>query len=102
MPVQPFSLRLAASALLLGGLVVGGAPVPLAEFGCQPALSTQPLSENGSDVTVVLACAQSRADRQLLAAGLLVSGVALLALTVPGRRDDTADTRRSVLTADRP
>ena len=66
MPVQSFSLRLAASALLLGGLVVGGAPVPLADFGCQPALATADPLENGSDVSMAIACAQIRAD---LAAG---------------------------------
>ena len=88
MSVQALPLRLAASALLLGGLVVGGTPVPLADLGCTPALAETPVGL--SDLTTEVACAQIRADRQLLVAALLVSGITLGALSVPGRRREVA------------
>jgi len=78
--------RVAALVLVLGGLALGAAPMPLASFGCGPAFA-------GSDdvldqtVEVVTACADSRADRQGLAGAVLVAGAALGAgALVPGRR----------------
>jgi hypothetical protein len=68
--------RWSALVLVVGGLTLGAAPLPLASFGCGPAFG-------GSDavldqtVEVVTACAESRADRQGLAGAVLVVGAAL-------------------------
>jgi hypothetical protein len=82
--VQTLPLRLAASALLAGGLVLGGAPMPLSAFGCRPALDSG--ADLDQSVEVVVACADARADRQDVVGVLLASGAALLGLSVRSRR----------------
>ncbi|WP_432545649.1 hypothetical protein [Kineococcus sp. SYSU DK004] len=77
-------LRLAAGALVAGGLVLGAAPLPLADFGCRPALAAGGALDQ--TIEVVVACADARADRQTAVGVLLTAGVALAGASVRGRR----------------
>ena len=64
----------AGGVLVLGGLVLGAMPAPLADFGCRPAFDVQgPLDQT---IEVEVACAGLRADRQNAAVGLLALGLA--------------------------
>jgi hypothetical protein len=82
--------RLAALVLVLGGLALGAAPLPLASFGCGPAFAG---SDEVLDQTldVVTSCAESRADRQGLAGAVLIAGAALGAGSVAPRRRAPAE-----------
>jgi hypothetical protein len=82
--MQPLPLRLAAGALVVGGLVLGGAPMPLSPYGCRPALDST--SDVDQSIEVVVACADARADRQTAVGVLWASGAALLGLSVRPRR----------------
>lgn len=78
--------RVSALVLVLGGLALGAAPLPLAPFGCGPAFggSDEVLDQT---IDVVTACSDSRAQRQGLAGAVLVAGAALGAgALVPRRR----------------
>jgi hypothetical protein len=77
-------LRLAAAALVVGGLVLGAAPTPLADYGCRPALAAAPPLDQS--IEIVVACAEMRADRQSVVAVLLASGVAFAALSAGPHR----------------
>jgi hypothetical protein len=88
--MQALPLRLAASALLAGGLVLGAAPMPLAPFGCRPALDSASASDLDPSVEIVVACADARADRQTVVGVLLTSGAALVGLSVRSRRPEPA------------
>lgn len=97
--------RVSALVLVIGGLALGAAPLPLAPFGCGPAFggSDEVLEQT---VDVVTACADSRADRQGLAGAVLVAGAALGAgALVPRRREqssaDPAATAPVVVDAER-
>jgi hypothetical protein len=82
--MQTLPLRLAASALLVGGLVLGAAPMPLAAFGCRPALDSA--SDPDQSIEIVVACADARADRQTVVGVLGAAGAALLGLSIRSRR----------------
>jgi hypothetical protein len=65
----------AGGVLVLGGVLAGGVPLPLSDFGCAPAFGSPPPMEQIIDV--VVACEQVRADRQNLALGMIVLGAAV-------------------------
>ncbi|MCZ2811126.1 hypothetical protein O2W15_06720 [Modestobacter sp. VKM Ac-2979] len=69
------ALQAAGGVAIAGGLLLGGAPMPLGDYGCGAAFAGSPyITDNTIDV--VLACAEQRADRQEVAIGFLVLGVA--------------------------
>lgn len=65
----------AGGMLVLGGVLAGGVPLPLSDFGCAPAFGSSPPMEQ--ILEVVVACEQVRADRQNLALGMIVLGAAV-------------------------
>ncbi|MGY1838690.1 MULTISPECIES: hypothetical protein [unclassified Modestobacter] len=68
------AVQVAGGVAIAGGLLLGGAPLPLDDFGCGDAFTGSPYStDNG--IEVVLACAEQRAQRQEVAVGFLVLGV---------------------------
>ena len=74
----------AGGVLVLGGLFLGALPGPLADFGCQSAFASQaPLEQS---IEVVVACEEIRADRQNLALGLMVLGLAAATGATVGQR----------------
>jgi hypothetical protein len=74
----------AGGVLVLGGLFVGALPGPLADFGCQSAFASQaPLEQS---IEVVVACEEVRADRQNLALGMMVLGLAAVTGASLGQR----------------
>ena len=88
--MQARPLRLAASALLAGGLLLGVAPMPLSNSGCGPALGG---SDDALDPATVIqiACSDTRASRQDLVAVILTSGAAVLGLSFRRPRPPAAD-----------
>jgi len=69
------ALRVAGGVAVAGGLLLGGVPMPLDSYGCGEAFdSSQDVTSNTSDV--VIACAEQRAQRQEVAIGFIVVGVA--------------------------
>ncbi len=92
MSVQGVPLRLAATSLVVGGLVLGAVPMPLAAYGCRPALDSGTVLEQ--TIEVVVACADARAHRQDVVGVLLASGVALLGLSDRSRRATAAALER--------
>jgi hypothetical protein len=89
------SVAAAGGVLLLGGLVFGALPVPLADFGCQPGFSTQPTIDGSIEVPV--ACAAVRSDRQNVAYSLLLLGLAAVTgALVPPRGRTPYERRRNV------
>lgn len=76
----------AALVVIVGGLTLGAAPMPLASFGCGPAFAgSQEVLDQTIDV--VTACAHDRAERQGVAGAALIAGAALGAAgLVPRRR----------------
>lgn len=75
-------LAVAGGVLVLGGLALGVAPPPLADFGCPAALA--PSVSLDQTVEVVIACEELRADRQNVVGGLVVTGLAALAGSAVG------------------
>jgi hypothetical protein len=86
--MQALSLRLAAGALVVGGLALGAAPMPLGAFGCRPALDSG--SDLDQSIEVVVGCADARADRQTVVGVMWASGAALLGLSLRSRRPGSA------------
>jgi hypothetical protein len=69
------ALQVAGGVAVAGGLLLGGAPMPLADYGCGAAFdSADDVTGNSTDV--VIACAEQRSERQEVAIGFLVLGVA--------------------------
>jgi hypothetical protein len=69
------ALQVAGGVAIAGGLLLGVAPMPLGDFGCVQAFSSSP-DVTGNTIDVVTACAEQRAQRQEVAVGFLVLGVA--------------------------
>ncbi len=88
MSVPRVPLRLAATSLVVGGLVLCAVPMPRATYGCRPALDSCAMPDQG--IEVVVACADARADRQDVVGVLLASGAALLGLSLRSRRATAA------------
>jgi hypothetical protein len=86
------SVAAAGGVLLLGGLVFGGLPVPLADYGCEPGFASQAPIEGSFEVTV--ACAAARSDRQNVAYSLLLIGLAAVTGAVVGPRGRVAYARQ--------
>ncbi|NCT92507.1 hypothetical protein GXB85_16345 [Cellulomonas sp. APG4] len=68
------ALVAAGGVLMLGGLVIGGLPMPLAGFDCPAAFAASPTELQ--DIETLVACAQMRAERQDVGLGLIVLGAA--------------------------
>ncbi len=67
-------VAVAGGVLLMGGVVLGGLPMPLGNFGCESAFETQaPL---GQLIELEAACGEIRADRQNVAVVLIALGLA--------------------------
>jgi len=64
----------AAAVAVAGGVALGLAPLPLSPYGCSAAFYLAPYSDLEGDVS--LACAEQRAERQDLVAGMVVLGLA--------------------------
>ena len=69
------ALQVAGGVAVAGGLLLGGAPMPLADYGCAAAFAGAG-EVTGNTTDVVVACAEQRAQRQEVAFGFLVLGVA--------------------------
>ena len=69
------ALQAAGGVAVAGGLLLGGVPMPLADFGCPAAFGTA--EADGGLFEVAAACAEQRADRQEAAITLLVLGLGL-------------------------
>ncbi|MEZ0492215.1 hypothetical protein AB2L28_08185 [Kineococcus sp. TBRC 1896] len=77
--MRALPLRLAAGALLVGGFLLGIAPLPLANFGCRSAFGGR--DDLDPSIEIATACSEAVSGRQDVIAVLLVSGVAVLGLS---------------------
>jgi hypothetical protein len=68
------ALQVAGGVAVAGGLVLGGAPLPLSSFGCTAAFDGAG-SVTDNSIEVVTSCAEQRADRQEVAIAFLVLGL---------------------------
>ncbi|MQA33590.1 hypothetical protein [Modestobacter roseus] len=95
------ALQAVGGVAIAGGLLLGGASMPLGDYGCGAAFGSSPyIGDNTTDV--VIACAEQRADRQEVAIGFLVLGtgaglgaqVHLWSSRRPARAEDPVRPRR--------
>ncbi|QXG75912.1 hypothetical protein KUM42_19455 [Modestobacter sp. L9-4] len=70
------ALQAAGGVAVVGGLLLGGMSMPLADYGCPPAFGSAD-ELNRPDLMIAPSCGEQRAERQETAITLLVLGLGL-------------------------